>query len=338
MTQIELFRRAEGYLESAILFNLFRLAIFDRIGKGEKRVSDLAAELGARPDRLARLLIGGTALGFLESSDGTHFQVNPVYRPFLVRGTSESYVGNWIRYLDRLHEAVFGLDQVILGSNPQIDVLSQEWQCGDERRLLSEAMHNYACGRGRELAQFLDLSRAVSLLDLGCGLGTYSFHLALKYPKLKLYLLDFTEVLEQARRVQRQYSIGNEIHYLAADAVRDPIPGTFDAILISNLLHALGEQVSKELIQRLVYSLNFGGSLIVQAQFLNDNPSAERWPVLLDVIMLAATREGENHSVGQTVRWMEEAGLANVEVCHMSLMNTNSYLRGYKMRGETHEQ
>jgi hypothetical protein len=46
---------------------------------------------------------------------------------------------------------------------------------------------------------------------------------------------------------------------------------------------------------------------------------------------MCATDHGRNHAPGETRRWMEEAGFKNVEFCNMTLLNTNSYLRGFKI-------
>jgi ubiquinone/menaquinone biosynthesis C-methylase UbiE len=181
------------------------------------------------------------------------------------------------------------------------------------------------------LAHFLDTSGCRTFLDLGCGPGTYAFHLGMRNPNLQLYLLDFPGVLEVTREVRGRYSIGNEVHYLPLDALKDEIPGSYDIILVSNAMHMLGEKANRKLVSRLYRSVNSHGSLVIQAQFLRDDRMGGRWPVLLDLIQLCITTDGRNHSVDETRQWMEEAGFKNIKYCPMTLLNTNSYLRGYKI-------
>ena len=76
--------------------------------------------------------------------------------------------------------------------------------------------------------------------------------------------------------------------------------------------------------------MNRGGSLVIQAQYLKENSLGDRWAVLLDLIQMATTSEGRNHTVGETRGWMEEAGFQDIQLCAMTLVNTNKYLRGYK--------
>lgn len=54
------------------------------------------------------------------------------------------------------------------------------------------------------------------------------------------------------------------------------------------------------------------------------------WPVFLDLIQLCITEKGRNHSVAETKLWMQEAGFTRVEHIPMTLLNTNSLLRGYR--------
>jgi hypothetical protein len=113
--------------------------------------------------------------------------------------------------------------------------------------------------------------------------------------------------------------------------MKEEIPGSYDIILVSNAIHMLGEKANRKLVSRLYRSVNPHGSLVIQAQYLRDDRMGGRWPVLLDLIQLCITADGRNHSVGETRQWMEEAGFNNIQYCPMTLLNTNSYLRGYKI-------
>jgi hypothetical protein len=138
-------------------------------------------------------------------------------------------------------------------------------------------------------------------------------------------------VLETSREVQGNYPLKNDVHYLPLDAVKDEIPGSYDLILVSNMLHGLGEDASRALIRRLYHSINQGGSLVIQAQFLRDDRLGGRWPIFLDLIQLCVTATGRNHAPGETRAWLEEAGFRDITYCAMTLLNTNSFLRGYKV-------
>jgi len=321
---------AEGFFQSSVLFALLKLKIFERIDTGSKTLQELAAELRARPETLSRLLSAGVVLKLLESKDGVTFNVSPACRTVLSPSAGDYYLGDWIRSLDYFCAPLLKLDEAVLHSEPTVEPSTHLGGDRESSRSFALSMHNYASLRGKELADFLSTEGCTSLLDLGCGPGTYAFHLGMRNPGLELYLADHPVVLETAREVQARYSLKNKVHYVPIDAMKDDIPGSYDMVLVSNILHGLGETASRALIKRLYRSVNHGGSLVVQAQYLRDDRLGGRWPVFLDLIQLCVTENGRNHAPGETKRWLEEAGFKDVKFCGMTLLNTNSFLRGYK--------
>jgi 3-hydroxy-5-methyl-1-naphthoate 3-O-methyltransferase len=328
--QIDVLSIAEGFFQSSVLFALLKLRIFERIDEGAMTLDRLASEVGARPETLSRLLNAGVVLKLLESKDGIHFGVSPACRTVLMPSAGEHYLGDWIRTLDFFCGPLQKLDEAVLKSGPTIDPATHLGGDKERSRSFALSMHNYACLRGKELATFLNTEGSKSLLDVGCGPGTYSFHLGAKNADLELYLADHPVVLETAKEIESSYGLPKPVHYLPLDALGDEIPGSYDIILISNVLHGLGEKASRKLIKRLYGSVNPGGSLVIQAQFMRDDRLGSRWSIFLDLVQLCVTAEGRNHALGETARWLEDAGFTDVEYQRMTLLNTNSFLRGYK--------
>ncbi len=328
--QMEVLSLAEGFFPSSVLFALLKLKIFERIDEGTRTLRELAADLNCRPETLSRLLNAGVVLKMLRTRDGEEFTVAPAYRAVLSPSAGEMYLGDWIRSLDYFCAPLQKLDEAVLHSRPTAVPDAHLGGDPESTRSFTLSMHNYATLRGKELAEFLKTNGCRSMLDLGCGPGTYAFHLGMRNPGLELALADHPVVLETAREVQGRFRLANTVHYLPLDALKDDIPGTYDLVLVSNMLHGLGEEASRALIRRLYRSVNPGGSLVIQAQFLRDDRLGNRWPVFLDLIQLCVTSNGRNHAPGETRQWLEDAGFRNIEYCPMTLLNTNSYLRGYK--------
>ena len=90
-------------------------------------------------------------------------------------------------------------------------------------------------------------------------------------PIFKLYLVDVPEVLEVAREIAKSFRISKPVTYLGLDLRVSDIEGTFDIILVSNTLHMLGESESRRLLSKMFPHVAPGGSLVIQAQFLDDN-------------------------------------------------------------------
>jgi SAM-dependent methyltransferase len=269
-------------------------------------------------------------LKLLEKSENATYRVAPMCRSVLLPSAGENYLGDWIRNLDFFRQALSKLAESVQKSSPHLNLseyLKMETSGGRDFEL---AMENYAALRGKELVRYLDTSQSESLLDLGAGPGVYAFHLGMHNPKLKLYLQDMPEVLDVAKEVQKKYPLKNEVHYLPYDAVSGEVPGSYDIVLVSNMLHMVGEQASRTLLKKLYHNVNPGGSVVIQAQFLRDDHMGGRWPAVMDLILLCTTPSGRNHSVAEARQWMEEAGFCNIEHSKMGITNTNSLLRGYK--------
>jgi SAM-dependent methyltransferase len=330
LNQINMLSVAEGFFHSGILFALLKLNIFERIGEGSKTVQELAEELNTRPDTLARLLNAGVVLKLLISKDGVNYKLSPPCCMVMLPSAGENFIGNFILNLDYLRNALSKLDEAVLKSGPTIDPTTHLGGDKDRTWDFTLAMHNYASHRGKELVKYLDTSGCKTLVDLGCGPGTYAFHLAGKNPNLKIYLADLPNVLKVTKEIEKRYGIKNEVHYLPLDAVKEELPGSYDMIFVSNTLHMLGERASRDLIKRLYKSVNKGGSLVIQAQFLLDTKMGGRWPVFLDLLQLCVTSAGRNHSAGETKEWMMDAGFVDIEFNPMTILNTNNFLRGYK--------
>jgi cyclopropane fatty-acyl-phospholipid synthase-like methyltransferase len=323
---------AEGFFRSSVIFALLKLRIFERIGEGDgKSVKELAAAVNARPDVLGRLLDAGVLLKLLETDDRETYRVAPMCRLVLLPSAGENYLGDWILNLNFFRQGLSKLAESVVKSSPSVDLAEYLKTDKDGGRDFEMAMENYAALRGKELVRHLDTSKCETLLDLGAGPGVYAFHLGMHNPKLKLYLQDMPEVLEVAKEVEKKYPLKNEIHYLPHDAVKGEVPGSYDIVLVSNMLHMVGEQASRALLKKVYKNVNRGGSVVVQAQFLRDDHRGGRWPAVLDLILLCTTAAGRNHSVAEARQWMEEAGFSNIEYRPMGLANTNSLLRGYKL-------
>lgn len=324
--QIDLLAIAQGFLPSSALFALVRLGIFNRISSGARTVGDLAGELGCQPEHLARLLNAGVMLGVLETSDRTTYRVPQCYHRMLVETGDAGYLGEWLGFMESWYAPFATLDQAVMQGG-RTNMYAHDPAIIRQNTL---AMHNFASVRGKELTKFLDTTGCESLLDIGCGPGTYSFELGVRNPKLELHLLDLPAILEVTREVQGEYELANSIEYLARDLSTDEIPGTYDMVLASNVLQAFDEERIQLLLAQIYESTNPGGSVVVQAQFLDDNRLGPRWPIFVDLGCLCFTPGGRNHSPSETKQWLEAAGFRDVEQSRMSLFNANGFLRGYK--------
>jgi precorrin-6B methylase 2 len=316
---------AERFFDSAVLFALYELGVFELLAGGPLDLPELTRRTGGNRDTLEAVLDAAVALGILSRSDG-RYGADEALIECLGRGDSSAYMGEWVAFLHSLAGPLLALDDAVRTGRPPGALFEQ--MSGDSlpARRMTRAMDAYARTRGVELVDLLDLSDLETLLDLGCGPGTYSLAVLERYPRVRATLLDLELPIAEARRMVEARGLGDRAELVVADALDYRSDTPFDAVLISNTLHTLGPQRSRRLLRRCRDLVRPGGRLIVQAQFLNDDRISPRWPTLLSMIQRVTTPEGRNHSLGETVAWIEEAGFGDVEHVRFSAWNTNSAL------------
>jgi len=187
-------------------------------------------------------------------------------------------------------------------------------------------MDVHARTRGSELAERIDFSEASTLLDVGCGSGAYSLAIVARHPAIAATLLDLPEPLAEARAMAAERGLGERVGFVAADALAYSPKNPFDVVLISNLLHMLGEERARELVRRSFDFTAPGGRIVVQGEFLDEGRTSPRWATLLNLVLRAVTPEGRNHTVADAERWLREAGFERAEHVRFSAWNANSAL------------
>jgi trans-aconitate methyltransferase len=189
---------------------------------------------------------------------------------------------------------------------------------------MAAAMDTYARTRGLELIDRVDFSQTRRLCDLGCGAGRYAAAILRRHPQAQAWLVDLPQPLELARRLMADEGLSERVELVAGDLMDHFAPDAYDTILISNALHHLGAEGSRALLQRCLQMLIPGGRIVIQAQFLDEGRTSPRWAALVDLMLLALSPRGRNHTVGETRQWLTEAGFVDIEHIRFSLWNVCS--------------
>ena len=320
---------AERFFDSVVLFTLFELGVFTELAGGPRTLDSLCEKLGANRATLASILDAAVALKVLKK-DGDEYSADEALLDCLGRPDSESYVGEWIAFLHTLSAPLMELDQAALTGKPPGNLVEDGVSDNLLVRRMTHAMDSYARTRGIEMAGRMDWSKTKTLLDLGCGPGTYSLAIVEEAPHIKATLLDLDLPIEDARKLVEARGMSDRVTFVAHDIFTYQTDEGFDDVMVSNTLHMLGPDLSAKLMKQCFTLVNPGGRLIVQAQYLNDDRTSPRWATLLNLVQRAATIHGQNHALGETREWMEAAGFVDVEHQRFSAWNTNSVLIGRK--------
>ena len=328
--QVATLQVAERFFDSLLLFSLFELGVFRHLAAGPRRLEDLAQAVGGQAPILRAVLDASVAVGLLRRDESGAYEAEEQLLACLGDEDAPAYLGEWLSFLGTLVTPVAGLAETVRTGQPSASVRDGSEQDNRPALAMTAAMDAYARTRGIELVHRLDMEGVRTLLDVGCGPGTYSLALVEQHPDLHAILLDLPGPIAEAAEHVAARGLEQRVTLAAADAFDYEPEREVDLILVSNILHMLGPERSQALLARCGQLARPGTRLVVQAEYLTAERTAPRWATLLNVIMQATTQGGRNHALDETERWMRAAGFGEVEHRPLSPWNVNSVLIGVR--------
>ncbi len=183
----------------------------------------------------------------------------------------------------------------------------------DWRRQFTWAMHHRSRDLAPKVAASLNLRGARTLLDLGGGPATFALAFLAKNPGLKATVCDRPDAIEVAKEVASIHKAGARLSYLPLDFMKEPAPGPYDVIWLSNVIHIYSAEENQALLRRLLTTLAPGGRLIIHEALLHDREGLHPCEAsLFAVSMLLATPTGNTYHFKAVRRWLEAAGYEKV--------------------------
>jgi len=159
------------------------------------------------------------------------------------------------------------------------------------------------------LAQQVDLSRHLRLLDVAGGSGVFACSFAERYPALRASVLEKPPVDRIAAREIARRGLGDRVDTAVGDMLGQPLPDGYDAHLFSNVLHDWDEDVVRQLLAASATALQPGGLLIVHDTFLNATKTGPL-PIAEYSVLLMHVTQGRCYSVAEIESWLDDAGFA----------------------------
>ncbi|MCS7078846.1 MAG: acetylserotonin O-methyltransferase [Chloracidobacterium sp.] len=311
-----LYRLGTAFWSSGVLFAAHRLTVFDVLDAQPRTVAELAGVCGLTPDGAGKLLTACLSLGLVACDEAGRYRNSPLAGTFLVRG-KPTYQGHLLDYLADLW-ARFGELEYLLqtgesGPRETAFMLARpdaERQAAERAWVL--AMHEIAMGGQAEaLCRAVDLSGYTRLLDVSGGSGTYAIRFAEQYPTLTAEVLDLPEVLAVAEDLIRQSSVGDRVRIRPGDFVNADYGGGYDVVLLSGVLHGLGERHILRVLKKAYAALNPGGCVIVQEMTPDaPSPTAAQFAALFSLNMMS----GGTYSAEQIALWLNQSGFLRIRV------------------------
>lgn len=302
-----------AYRLPRVLIAAIELDLFTAIGTGIWAIPDLAREMKVSERGLSILCRNLTMAGLLKQQGKTYR--NSRLSATALNAYHPDYRGDYLKLIVS-HWIDWGhlLDSVKSG----LPLDHDEPEEPGYRRRFTWAMHHRTSEMAPKIAAQIDLRGARTLLDLGGGPGTYAMAFLAKNPQLHATVCDRPAALDVAKEIASTHRVCARLSYLPLDILAEAIPGTYDVIWYSNVLHIYSPEDNQSLFRRALASLNPGGRLLIQDAFLHDREGVlPEEASLFAVSMLLFTERGNTYPAAEVKVWLTDSGFVKIKVLRM---------------------
>jgi predicted O-methyltransferase YrrM len=295
-----------AYWESFPLHVAVDLDVFTLIGEGSLSGEEIAARLKGNARSVRTLLDAVAAMGLLEKRADKYSNTEAA-KNFLIK-TSPGYLGFAVKHHHHLVSAWSKLSRAIKTGKP----VRKKTRTRAELESFLMAMYNNASGLAPRITREIDLSQRRHFLDLGGGPGTYAIHFCQANPNLRATVFDLPTTAPFARRTIKRFGLGSRIDFQEGDYLHDAVQGTYDVAWLSQILHSMGPERCRTVIEKAVSVLEPGGLILLHDFLLNDTHDGPLFPALFALNMLVNTEEGRSYSEREVKDMLVKAGVRNI--------------------------
>ena len=303
----KLMRVSGAYWESFPLHVAVDLEVFTRIGDGSLSAEEIASRWGGDARSARMLLDAVAAMGLLEKKADKYSNTEAA-KTFLIK-TSPAYMGHAVKHQYHLVSSWSKLSQAVRTGKP----VRKRRRTKAELESFLMAMYNNASGLAPRITREIDLSHRRHLLDLGGGPGTYAIYFCQANPALSATVFDLPSTEPFAQKTIGRFGLSSRIGFQTGDYLHDAVLGTYDVAWLSQILHSMGPEDCRTVIEKAVSVLEPGGLILVHEFLLNDTHDGPLFPALFALNMLVNTEEGRSYSEGEVRDMLAKAGVRNIQ-------------------------
>ena len=293
---------ATGFMASKHLFVANQLGLFEHLADGPLDLAALATKTQA-PSRTIRIVVDAVvSLGFIEHA-GDRYRNAPVAQTLLTgRGSHD------LRPLLRMFDRILYPSWMELIRSVRTGEAVRSALDADSQRVLSEGVEAITGPAADGLPHRYDFSSHRRLLDLGGGTGSLLCRILQHHPHMKGTIVDVPAVVEIARDRIRSAGLIDRADTLAGDILAIDLPSDHDVTLIANVVHLMGPERNKRLLERARTSIAEGGRLLVVDFFTDATHTDPKFAALMAGTFLIGFGEGDVYSEDEFSEWLKATG------------------------------
>ncbi|MPZ81431.1 MAG: methyltransferase [Actinophytocola sp.] len=328
-------RKLLGILSSSWVaqacYAVAKLGLPDAMAAGPRPVAELAAECGADPRVLNRLLRAMVSMGLFRQTAPQTYALTSVTE-FLRSDVPASLRQMAVLDGEEVFRSFADIMHTVRTGSPAFESIYGEpfyaYLAGQPQlaATFAEAMNGAQVSATLALG---DLTGVTRLVDVGGGSAGLLTEALLRYPALRGVLLELPEAVRQAKTTVTEAGVEDRAELVEGDFF-EAVPAGGDAYVLARVLHNWTDERAELILRKVREAMTTdgapGGRLIVLEQLL---PEAEIEPGpgkgMVDLLMLVLM-EGHDRTQADYRRLLERAGFALRTVRHGSGPDADSML------------
>jgi hypothetical protein len=264
---VQMLQLLNGVSVAGAIGCLARLGVAELVDAGPRSAEELAAQIGAQPGPLYRLMRATASVGVLsEGSDGKFSQTplsallrrdsSPSRRALADMGAREWHALGWSRLEHSVRTGKTALDEVL--GKPVFQYFQEN---PAEAKIFNDAMTNISTLDSPAVAAAYSFEGIGSVVDVAGGHGLLLATVLGRNPHLKGTLLDAPHVVEGAKEGPLKPYL-SRCTLVGGDMFSSVPPGA-DAYMMKHIIHDWPDELCIKLLKLCRKAVNPGGRLLV---------------------------------------------------------------------------
>ncbi|MDO4289050.1 MAG: DUF2284 domain-containing protein [Eubacterium sp.] len=301
-----------AYWYSDALFTALELNIFELLGTGSKSLAQLAEDTACDPPALERFLHLLETLDLVGQYQGSYYNTT-LTDTWLVKGRP-LYQGNSVLWRREIAEDWQTLKEALIAGR-RVHFLpddTSEEVLDARREEYITAMDNVVRLKVPEILEYFGhgLKKDARILDVGAGSGAFARGFLETFPDCTATLVDIRQVLPQTEKLMARFGMKDSprVFYHDQNILEDNwrLSGTFDVIILSNIVHAYAEAEITGILKTAEGLLSEDGVILIHDFFL------DHWDIkaaFSDINMFINTYNGKVFDSKWVLKTLKEQGL-----------------------------
>ncbi len=308
-----------GFAYSKVLYAMVESGLVDFLSVGASNLPDIAAKAGLDGIAADRLMRAAASLDLVE-------EVAPDRWMLGEQGAalhSNSGAKAMIRHHRLLYRDLIDPLALLRNNRAKPTELSRYWsyagalhghaERGEETNEYSELMAMSQHFVAEQVLAAFPFRGIASVLDVGGGSGAFIRAIGAEHPIAKLGVFDLPEVATGALKPLQDELGENRVTTHSGNFFTDPIPGGYDLITLSRILHDHDDEPALTLLRNIHASLTPGKRLLI-AEPLSGVRGAKAMGDAFFGLYLWAMGSGRPRTTQEITALLKEAGFAHTKV------------------------